>query len=133
MANWDGHKPVTSAALLALLTRARAGGESFSYAERMLCTASEFWTAARNRTLSQLLADDAESQLRAAEDAFTAMGVVGVTMVLRIGRINLTAVHPPVPFKQMAEFMEEALAHIDEPVDELIAVFAREWILDRRI
>ncbi len=126
MASWSGHKPATSAALLAMLTKASAGVESFSYVERVLFVACEFWAAAMNRTLAHHLADDAPSKIRQAEGAFGAIGLVGVEELLRLGYVEFTAANPPESVAQIAA-MEDKLAQIDESVDEAIEVFTRKW------
>jgi hypothetical protein len=85
----------------------------------------EFWTSARNGTLMTQLAEDAASQLRAAEISFTVMG--GLSNAARIvhrARLDLTEPNAPVPLTQIVENMENALADNDESVDQVLADFA---------
>jgi hypothetical protein len=131
MPNWEGHKPATSAVLIDLITTAHSGRVRFSRSERVLFTACEFWAAARNRSLLGLLSEDAESQLQAAEESFTAMGLAKSALVLRRGREKLMKNDPPVTLRRLAENIETALADIDEPVDEVIAGFAGGQAWDR--
>jgi hypothetical protein len=117
--------------MLALLNKASAGVESFSYAERVFFVACEFWAAAMNRTLAHHLADHAQSKLYQAEDAFRTIGLVGVEKILRQGYAEFTAASPPKSLAQSAANLEYKLAHADESVDEAIEVFARRWLFDR--
>lgn len=123
MSNWEGHKPATSAVLLDLLTTAQSGSMKFSRSERVLFTACEFWAAAQNRALAELLSDDAQYQLQAAEQSFAAIGLTKAALILHVGLMKL-AVDRPVPLHKVAENIENALANIDEPVDEALARFA---------
>ena len=123
--NWEGHKPATSAELLNVITTAATGSARLSQSDRVLFTVCEFWASARNRTLLAQLADDAVSQLRAAEIAFTAIGLSKAASIVRRARLDLTESTAPVP-TQIVENMENALADNDEPVDQVIADFARQ-------
>jgi hypothetical protein len=123
--NWEGHKPATSAELLNVITTATTGSAKLSQSDRVLFTVCEFWASARNRTLLAQLADDAVSQLRAAEIAFTAIGLSKAASIVRRARLDLTESTAPVP-TQIVENMENALADNDEPVDQVIADFARQ-------
>jgi hypothetical protein len=124
--DWRGHPPATSAVLLELFERAAAGAIHFSLAERVLATACEFWAAAKNRTLSVHLGDTAIDKLQAAEVSFAAIGLVNIVPILLLGRIDLTRPNPPVSLHIVAGRIEDALSRTAEPVDELIAEFARE-------
>jgi hypothetical protein len=123
--NWEGHKPATSAELLNVITTATTGSAKLSRSDRVLFTVCEFWASARNRTLLAQLADDAVSQLRAAEIAFTAIGLSKAASIVRRARLDLTESNATVP-TQIVENMENALADNDEPVDQVIADFARQ-------
>jgi hypothetical protein len=133
MPNWKGHRPATSTVLVDLLTTAHTGGVKFSRSERVLFTACEFWAAARNHALAGLLGDDAEAQLCAAEESFKTIGLKKAALVLRSGRIKLTEIDRPLPLQRVATTIENALAAIDEPVDEAIANFATEQARERLI
>lgn len=130
MPNWEGHKPATSAVLLDLLTTAQSGSMKFSWSERVLFTACEFWAAAQNRALEGLLTDDAQSQLQAAEQSFAAIGLTKAALILHGGLMKL-AVDRPAPLHKVAANLENALANLDEPVDEALARFASTQTGDR--
>jgi hypothetical protein len=70
------------------------------------------------------LAEDAASQLRAAEIAFTAMGLSNAARIVHRARLDLTEPNAPVPLAQIVENMENALANNDESVDQVLADFA---------
>jgi hypothetical protein len=128
MAIWEGHKPATSAALFALLTKVSAGVGSFSYEERVLFIACEFWAAARNGTLGDYLTGNVKFTIREAQEAFGAIGLIGVAALLRLGYLEFTAAGRPESLAQMAADMEDKLAHVERPVDEAIEVFVRRWL-----
>jgi hypothetical protein len=130
MNGWGGHRRATSEALFAVLLKAAGGGE-FSRAERVLFTACEFWAAVNNRSLRQHLSDSAIARLQDAEESFETIGLVSVAALLRSGRISLTGASPPVPLRRVAATIEETLTRTAEPVDELIADFAREQTWER--
>jgi hypothetical protein len=122
--NWQGHKPATSAELLNIITTATTGSAKLSRSDRVLFTVCEFWASARNRTLLSQLADDAVSQLRAAEIAFTAIGLSNAGSIVRRARMDLAESNAPVPSVRIVENMENALADNYESVDQVIADFA---------
>lgn len=64
------------------------------------------------------------SQLRAAEAAFTVIGLTKSATLVRRTRLALS-VDNPAPFPTLVDALEGSLAIIDEPVDEMIADFAR--------
>jgi hypothetical protein len=122
--NWEGHKPATSAELLNIITTATTGSAKLSRSDRVLFTVCEFWASARNRTLLTHLAEDPVSQLRAAEIAFTAMGLSNAGSIVRRARMDMADSNEPVPSAQIIENMENALADNRESVDQVIADFA---------
>ena len=130
--DWPGHKPATSALLLDVITTATTGSAKVSRSDRVLFTACEFWASARNRTLLSQLSDDAVNQMRAAEAAFTVIGLKKAATIVHRGRLTLTVNDPPVPLREVVETMEKALANIDEPVDQMIADFADGQTSDRQ-
>jgi hypothetical protein len=71
-------------------------------------------------------------QLRAAEAAFTVIGLTKAPGVLHHGRLALTQSDPPVSLQSVVEFMETSLAELDEPVDRMIADYAASQALDRQ-
>lgn len=129
---WGGHERDTSAVLLDVLTTATSGSAKISRANRVLFTACEFWAAARNGSLREQLRGDPSKQLRAAEAAFTVIGLMKVAGVLQHGRIALTESDPPVSLQRVVEFIETSLADLDEPVDRMIAAYAGNQALDRQ-
>jgi hypothetical protein len=90
-----------------------------------LFVACEFWAAARNCTLVEQLREDPSAQLRAAEESFAAIGLKKSAKYLRLGRVALTA-NPPIPLQEVAQDIEQWLADVDEPVDLMIAEFAKK-------
>jgi uncharacterized metal-binding protein len=74
--------------------------------------------------MTQLAEDDAASQLRAAEIAFTVMGLSNAARIVHRARLDLTEPNAPVPLTQIVENMESALADNDESVDQVLADFA---------
>ena len=131
MTRWHGHTTKTSAALLAILSDAQSGRTRFSYAERVLCTACEFWAAAMNHTLAQHLGSSAEAVLRNAEESFAAMGLSSVVTILAKGRSYLTTTKPPVPARRVAAQLQAALNRLEEPVDDRIGQYAAEQTWSR--
>jgi hypothetical protein len=129
--NWEGHQPATSARLLDVMTTATTGSARISRSEKALFTACEFWASARNRSLLGQLADDALTQLRAAEASFTVIGLIQIASVLRRARAELMETDPPPLLGDVVENIEKCLADSGEPVDQALADFASELALSR--
>jgi hypothetical protein len=70
------------------------------------------------------LAEDAASQLRAAEIAFTVVGLSNAARIVHRARLDLIEPNAPVPLTQIVENMENALADNGESVDQVLAEFA---------
>jgi hypothetical protein len=130
--DWSGHKPATSAVLLDVITTAATGSAQVSRADRVLFTACEFWASARNGSLLGQLTDEPLTQLRAAEAAFTVIGLKKAADIVQRGRMALMKTSPPVPLKVVADSIEGDLATLDEPVDQMIADFANKQALNRQ-
>src|SRR5580765_2513261 len=113
--DWTGHEHDTSAMLLDVLTTATSGSAKISRANRVLFTACEFWAAARNGTLIEQLRREPLKQLRAAEAAFTVIGLTKAGTVLHCGRMALMQGDPAVSLRSVVEFIETSLAELDEP------------------
>jgi hypothetical protein len=126
--NWAGHRPATSAAILALLTKASEGSESFSYSERVLFVACEFWAAARSGSLQRHLSNEARIKLQEAEEAFGAIGLIRVESVLHLANIEMKAPSSSTAVERAAKEIEERVALVEEPVDEALESFARKWV-----
>jgi len=131
--NWEGHEPDTSARLLDVLVTATTASAKVSRSDRILFVACEFWAAARNRSLLEQLRDDALPQLRAAEEAFTVIGLPKTAGCLRLARMALTDVDPPTPLETVAVNIEDWLEGVDEPVDQVIAEFAKKQASERQL
>jgi hypothetical protein len=125
MTDWDGHDIATSEALLDVITTAATGSARPSNADRILFTACEFWASARNCTLLEQLTEDPVGQLHAAEAAFRLIGLEGAAGVISNGSRIMTG-GPPASLPQVAKEIENSLAHIDEPVDQMIAIYAKQ-------
>jgi hypothetical protein len=130
--DWEGHKPATSALLLDVITTAATGSAKVSRADRVLFTACEFWASARNGSLLGQLGDDPVTQLRAAEAAFTVIGLKKAAGIVQRGRLEMMKTSPPVPLKVVTDILERELAALDEPVDQMIADFANKQASDRQ-
>jgi hypothetical protein len=76
------------------------------------------------QTLAQHLGRHIGSRLRTAEQAFSAIGAQNVATVLRQGQLELGKPHPHAALQQLVAGMEASLARIDEPVDNLIELYA---------
>jgi len=129
--DWEGHKPATSAVLLDVITTATTGSAKVSRADRVLFTACEFWASARNGSLHSQLSDDPVTQLRAAEAAFTVIGLRQAASIVQRARMDMMRTAPPVPLQVVTGNLERELAALDEPVDQMIADFANRQALDR--
>jgi hypothetical protein len=129
--DWEGHKPATSAVLLDVITTATTGSAKVSRADRVLFTACEFWASARNGSLQSQLSDDPVTQLRAAEAAFTVIGLRQAASIVQRARMDMMRTTPPVPLQVVTGNLERELATLDEPVDQMIADFANRQALDR--
>ena len=130
--DWEGHKPATSALLLDVITTAASGSAKVSRADRVLFTACEFWASARNGSLLGQLSDNPVTQLRAAEAAFTVIGLRAAAAIVQRGRVDMMKTSPPVPLKVVIDNIERELAALEEPVDQMIADFANKQASDRQ-
>lgn len=127
MAEWNSHAQATRDVLESILQRAVSEKTpGFSYSERALFTACEFWAAAMNRMLLQHLGRSAAVQLLVAKNAFTTIGAIEVAEILRRGRAELTQLPATTTLASVAPAIERALAMIRDPVDALIALFAAQ-------
>ncbi len=130
--DWEGHKPATSALLLDVITTAATGSAKVSRADRVLFTACEFWASARNGSLLSQLSDSPVAQLRAAEAAFTVIGLKEAAAIVQRGRMEMMKTTPPVPLRVVTDSIEREMATLDEPVDQMIADFANRQASDRQ-
>jgi hypothetical protein len=118
--------------LLDVITTAATGSAQVSRADRVLFTACEFWASARNGSLLGQLSEEPLTQLRAAEAAFTVIGLKRAAGAVQRGRMALMKTAPPVSLKVVADSIERELATLDEPVDQMIADFANKQALNRQ-
>ena len=129
IAAWRGHLPITSAVLLSILNRAAAGQMQFSRVERLFYLACEFWAAVNARELEAHLDPDAADPLHNARLAFSAIGAERIVRGLRQADIPGGA-RTKRGRRQRIAATEDELLRIPEPVDLLIAQFARRYLCD---
>src|SRR3984893_9694976 len=127
-----GTSPATTALWRDEIPRGPTGSAKVSRADRVLFTACEFWASARNGSLLGQLSDDPVTQLRAAEAAFTVIGLTKAAGIVQRGRLEMMKTSPPVPLQVVTDNLEKELAALDEPVDQMIADFANKQASDRQ-
>jgi hypothetical protein len=132
MANWEGHKPATSAVLLDVITTATTGSAKLSLSDRVLFNACEFWASVRNHTLVGQLGEDADTQLQAAETSFTVIGLAKEAQVVHFARLALADPEHPAALPQVVENIENALANSEGYIDQVIAEYANKQFRERR-
>jgi hypothetical protein len=124
MNRWQGHLPAASSALSALLVRASRGGEQFSAPERALFVACEFWVAVQGRTLVTHLGPLGADSLRYLSIVYAAMGAPGMARLMIAGVGEMEGAATPAERMQRIAALQERMAGIQEPVDQLIAALA---------
>jgi hypothetical protein len=130
MGTWDGHKSSTSEMLLGLLSRARTGSTNFSVSQRAFVIVCEFWAASRTFSLLSHLGDAAESRLGAAETSFSMIGLPNTVSLITHARIQLT-LSSSISVERVIADLENALSTVDEPVDDVVELFAKRELLAR--
>jgi hypothetical protein len=115
--------------LLSILNRAADGQWQFSRVERVFCQACEFWAAVNARELAGHLDPDAADPLHDARLAFSAIGAERIVQGLRQAEIPGGA-RAKRGRRQWIAATEDELLRIPEPVDLLIAQFARRYLYD---
>jgi hypothetical protein len=125
---WRGHFPVTYAALLPLLTRAAAGQMGFSRDERLLCVACEFWAAVNAAELEAHLEFNVSDRLRDARFAFSEIGAKHVVNTLHQTPIATAGMRSAGERRRRIADIEERLLRVPDPVDAMIARFARRYL-----
>jgi hypothetical protein len=122
---WDGAQATTRAVLEAILRREPSAVIStLSREEFILVRVCEFWAAAMNRDLARYLEGSAPIRLSAAEESFTVIRAPAAKSAVRLARLRLRAADT-VPLSEIAAQLEAILVALQEPVDALIAEFAR--------
>ncbi len=124
MNRWQGHLPVASVALSALLERAARGGVQFTAPERALFTACEFWAAVETRTLHAHLGPHAADSMRTLSFVYSAMGAHHVARTLVAGVAEMGEQTTPLGRHKCLEALQQRLARTQDPVDQLIADLA---------
>jgi len=132
MANWEGHKPATSAVLLDVITTATTGSAKLSLSDRVLFNACEFWASVRNNTLLGQLGEDADTQLQAAETSFTVIGLAKEAQAVHLARLALADAEHPAPLPEVVERIESALVDSEGYIDHVIAEYANKQSRERR-
>ncbi len=125
MTEWAGHAGETQSALRALLERARAGDAEFTWSERALATACEFWAASMTHSLVEHLAPEPDCRLWLAEVAFTEIGLADLTSLLRVARGALVPPLDGSSLDALAVRLEAAMATLSPAVDAALAKYAR--------
>jgi hypothetical protein len=123
---WRGHLPITSRMLLRILSKAAAGKNEFSRAERILYTACEFWAATAARSIAAHLGAEVVDNLENAIFAFSRIGAGHVENTLIVFLRDLA--NPPTKRRYLERLaaLEEDLLKTKDPVDRLIARFAED-------
>ena len=126
---WRGIYPITAFAHDALRHKLESEGEAaLSVPEKTLLVACEFWAAANRGAIGARFESDAVKQLLAATTAFTQLGALQVAAKLRSAVTQLTRGPTPVPYAEVAVWLEEEVVRTDDVVDDLIARFAIEQV-----
>jgi hypothetical protein len=126
MNRWQGHLPVASLALSALLERAARGGGQFTEPERALFTACEFWAAVETHTLHAHLGPHAADSMRTLSFVYSAMGARHVARMLVTGVAELREQTTPLYRHKYLEALQQRLSRTQDPVDQLIADLAHD-------
>ena len=118
--------------MLLLLDRAAAGQSALSRAERHLWVASEFWAAVNACELDAHLDSGADDPLRAARFAFSGIGADEVVDALHQAASGLTGTQPGSARRNCIADLENQLLRVPDPVDELIAQFAAQYLRNQQ-
>jgi hypothetical protein len=126
LGTWRGHLPITYEILLPILKRAAAGANDFSRAERILYTTCEFWAAVGTRSMVAHLGSEVVDNLESAIFAFSAIGAEHVENTLNAVFGDLAKAPTVQGRLECLAALEDDLSNTHDPVDELIACFARD-------
>jgi hypothetical protein len=103
--------------------------QAASRAERTLVTVCAFWAAALNQDLLRHVDQSVELHLAAAERAFGVIGADEARSAVRLARFRVRAAKEQTRLGLIIGALEESLTALHEPVDDLIARFARSEVL----
>lgn len=122
---WRGIYPIT-AFVRDALRRKLVKPDALLEPEQTLLTACEFWFSVNTGGLGRQLRQRKMVPLMRAQQSFTDIGAVRVASVLRVLVAELARDPEPATVEQLIAGAEDALAHTEDRVDELIARFAAE-------
>ena len=122
---WRGRFPITTFILQALEAKAAASSVELSRREKILITACRFWVAVGSQQVATLLGSQAERRMRAAYVAFSAIGAIRVTSMLRVMIRECPAQPTPDWIREHAAFLEERAVQADDAIDKLISDYAQ--------
>jgi hypothetical protein len=124
---WRGIYPVTAFVRDALRSKlGQVERDALLEPEQILLTACEFWFSVNTGGLGDCIRQRKMIPLMRAQQAFTDIGAVRVASVLRVLVAELARDPEPANLEQLIAGAEDALAHTEDRVDELIARFAAE-------
>lgn len=124
---WRGTYPITAFVRDALRRKlAQVKPDALLESEQTLLTACEFWFSVNTGGLGGPMRQRKMIPLMRAQQAFTDIDAVRVASVLRVLVAELARDPEPATVEQLIAGAEDALAHTEDPVDELIARFAAE-------
>jgi hypothetical protein len=125
---WRGLYPITAFVHDALTRKStRDSAAALSEAEQTLLTVCDFWFAFNTGALRGRLARrESLIPLLRAQHAYAEIGAVRVASVLRVLAERLARAPAPAVLDGVVAETEEALARVEDPVEELIARFATE-------
>jgi hypothetical protein len=124
---WRGIYPITAFVRDALRRRlAQVKPDALLEPEQTLLTACEFWFSVNTGGLGGRMRQRMMIPLMRAQQAFTDIDAVRVASVLRVLVAELARDPEPATVEQLIAGAEDALAHTEDRVDELIARFAAE-------
>jgi hypothetical protein len=124
---WRGIYPVTAFVRDALRSKlGQVERDALLEPEQILLTACEFWFSVNTGGLGDCMRQRKMIPLMRAQQAFTDIGAVRVASVLHVLVAELARDPEPANLEQLIAGAEDALAHTEDRVDELIARFAAE-------
>jgi hypothetical protein len=124
---WRGIYPVTAFVRDALRSKlGQVERDALLEPEQILLTACEFWFSVNTGGLGDCIRQRKMIPLMRAQQAFTDIGAVRVASVLHVLVAELARDPEPANLEQLIAGAEDALAHTEDRVDELIARFAAE-------
>lgn len=124
---WRGIYPITAFVRDALRRKlTQVEPDALLEPEQTLLSACEFWFSVNTGGLGARMRQRKMIPLMRAQQAFTDIDAVRVASVLRVLVAELARDPEPATVEQLIAGAEDALAHTEDRVDELIARFAAE-------